>query len=508
MNLYPYTQQLLLLHACDNSVAGKPKLPEKLCRIISPTNPSYWRAGLVGHPDKAFVSFITEGLANGFRVGYDHTRSKLKSANTNLISAAQHPEIVSEYISQELAAGHLAELGPYHLAAQCGVQISPMGVIPKKGKPNKWRLIMDLSSPIGASANDGIVKDLCSFHYASITEAATRIMELGPGALMAKMDIKQAYRNIPVAPEDRHLLGLSWNGKVYIDQVLPFGLRSAPLIFSAIADALLYIMLQDGVTWAIHYIDDFLMIGGPRAPECQLNMQRMHRTCSEAGLPLEPEKTVGPSTILTFLGIEMDSEKGQFRLPQDKLSNIIDSLTQWRGKKACRKRELLSLIGTLAHASKVVQASRIFLHRLIDLSTSAKRLDHFIRLNNEARSDIEWWYKFMQDWNGVSILGAMVIQPPQFSITSDASGSWGCGAYMGSSWFQLEWAGALDKVHISVKELAPIVIAVALWGSEWKGRTTTVRSDNTAAVAAVNNNTSSHKDTAHMLRCLTFLIAK
>ena len=66
---------------------------------------------------------------------------------------------------------------------------------------------------------------------------------------MRKMDIQQAYRNIAVAPEDWHFLGMKWQGKeVYIDKVLPFGLRSAPLIFSAVADALQWIMTQQGVT--------------------------------------------------------------------------------------------------------------------------------------------------------------------------------------------------------------------------------------------------------------------
>jgi len=59
---------------------------------------------------------------------------------------------------------------------------------------------------------------------------------------MGKMDMHQAYQNIPVAPEDRCLLGMRWQGKVYVDKVLPFGLRSAPIIFTAVADALQFIM--------------------------------------------------------------------------------------------------------------------------------------------------------------------------------------------------------------------------------------------------------------------------
>jgi len=102
------------------------------------------------------------------------------------------------------------------------------------------------------------------------------------------MDIKQAYRHIPVAPEDRHLLGLSWKGETYIDQVLPFGLRSAPLIFSAVADALQWIMINRGVSWTIYYIDDFLTMGAPHSRECGSNIKIMEATCTSAGLPIEP----------------------------------------------------------------------------------------------------------------------------------------------------------------------------------------------------------------------------
>jgi len=267
-------------------------------------------------------------------------------------------------------------------------------------------------------------------------------------------------------------------------------------------------MLNNEVSWAIHYLDDFLTMGPPDSPECAINMQHMQAICKEAGLPLEPEKTVGPASTLTFLGIELDSVSLQIRLPADKLASLQESLRGWRVKTSCIKSELLSLIGILAHASKVVHASRVFLRRLIDLSTTVCKPEFFIRLNVEARSDIEWWYQFAANWNGISILGSIVETPAQATLTSDASGNWGCGAYQDTSWFQLEWAGAIYRAHISVKELVPIVIATAIWGHRWIGRTVKVFSDNSSTVAAINNHTSRHQATTHMLRCLTFFLAK
>ena len=109
----------------------------------------------------------------------------LKDRPSNMLSAEEHPEIVTDYLREELALGWLVELNAY-TARSIGVHTSPFGVIPKKGKPNKWRLILDLSSPDGHSVNDGISKELASLSYASVDEVVTWVLQLGQGAMMAK----------------------------------------------------------------------------------------------------------------------------------------------------------------------------------------------------------------------------------------------------------------------------------------------------------------------------------
>lgn len=92
---------------------------------------------------------------------------------------------------------------------------------------------MDLSSPRGGSVNDGISKEMCSLHYVSVDHVAAKVVSPSEGTLLGKMDTKQAYRNIPVAVADRRLLGMVWKSKVYVNKCLPFGLKSAPIIFLA-----------------------------------------------------------------------------------------------------------------------------------------------------------------------------------------------------------------------------------------------------------------------------------
>jgi len=94
---------------------------------------------------------------------------------------------------------------------------------------------------------------------------------------------------------------------VYIDAVLPLGLCSAPLLFSAVADALQWIMMRRGVRLLFHYIDDFITVGAPKSRECRDNVAIMNATCNDTGVPIEPKKSEGPATTITILGIELDT---------------------------------------------------------------------------------------------------------------------------------------------------------------------------------------------------------
>ncbi len=272
--------------------------------------------------------------------------------------------------------------------------------------------------------NDGISKELASLSYVMLDEVAGLAARLGRGALLAKMDIKQAYRQVSVHPADRPLLGMLWKDKVFVDTTLPFGLRLAPLLFTALADAAQWVMKRHGTSHVFHYVDDFITMGADLA-ECTRNNAVMHETCDKLGLPPEPAKDDGPATCITFLGIDIDTVAMELRLPEDKLIRLTSDLAGWRGRKACRKRDLLSLIGTLSHACKVIRAGRTFMRRLIELSTTAKKPEHFVRLSREARSNIEWWWQFSTGRNGVKLLRGLA-EVPSITLVSDASGWWGC----------------------------------------------------------------------------------
>ena len=93
-------------------------------------------------------------------------------------------------------------------------------------------------------------------------------------------------------------------------------------------------------------------------------------------------------------------------------------------------------------------------------------------------------------------------------ITSDASGTWGCGAFYNSFWFQFSWLQILQDLHITIKELLPIVMAAAIWGDHWQNKSVQCRCDNLAAVHIINSGTSSNAHAMALLRCLHFITAK
>ena len=224
---------------------------------------------------------------------------------------------------------------------------------------------------------------------------------------------------MPVNPEDRPP---PWNGEgqVFADAALPFGLRSAPKIFNAVADALAWILQKEGACALLHYLDDFLIIGKPQSEECAGSVALTQAVCQKLGVPLATHKCEGPSCSLTFLGVLME-----LRLPPERLERLAKTVNQWRLRKSCKKRDLLALIGQLQHACRVVKPGRSFLRRMIDLSMTVRELHHFIHLSRGDRSDLEWWSMFLSDWNGVSLLSTVVRKPSDVIITFDASGKWG-----------------------------------------------------------------------------------
>ena len=376
------------------------------------------------------------------------------------------------------------------------VHTSPIGLIPKKGKPGRWRLIVHLSSRDGGSVNDRIGRNLASLKYPTVDHLAMLVRQVGRGAYLVRADIKEAFRNV----------GVKWGEVTYVDKVLPFGLRSAPKIFSAIADAAQWILVQRGVPHVLHYLDDFIVV--EREQEAAIRAwETLEVLFDTLGLPLEPEKLEGPSRHLKFLGIMVDTVNLRLQLPEEKRQRLKEEINGAQGRKAIAKRELQSLTGLLQHAAKVIRPGRAFLYHLYALESIGSAPWHRIRLNAPARADLLWWGLVVPQWNGISALWDVSAQEPDILVASDASGSWGCGVYWLRHCVAVKWPPQLQEMSIQVKEMIPVVLAAALGGKYWGGKMVRFRVDNRAVVDIVNGLYSHKPHLMHLLRLLVFFAA-
>lgn len=164
------------------------------CQLhIHPYQLRDWEDCLANRPDPRFTAYITNGIHEGFRISYDYQSHSCKRVRGNMCSAADHPEVVQEYIAKECAEGRTME--PFDPSKLPEVQTTRFRVIPKRNS-NGWQLILDLSSPEGWSMNDGINPDLCSLFYVTIDDATRAIVESDPGSKLALRLHIELYRYI------------------------------------------------------------------------------------------------------------------------------------------------------------------------------------------------------------------------------------------------------------------------------------------------------------------------
>jgi len=455
--------------------------------------------------NKLEAEFLNSGFNNGFSLHYLGPRDGREAKN--LKSAMENPDILEQKIKNEINEGRVA--GPFKTKPFKNLIISPLGLVPKQ-QAGEFRLIHHLSFPDGSSVNDYIDPSLTSVQYTNFDEAIKMIQKFGRGCHLFKIDLKSAFRLIPVAPKDFHLLGFSFEGKYYFDKALPFGSSISCAIFERFAKFLLFCVksrLHSGAL--MQYLDDYL--GGNRtAKSCQENMKIFHNTAKELGVPIANEKTVGPTKVLVFLGLELDSENMQVRIPTEKVEQVIEKIVTLSGKQKTNLKSLQSLIGSLNFCCRAIPMGRPFCRRLIDKTCGLTRPYHHCRITKEMKRDLQMWLTFFQDYNGISVFHDQFwLSNADVSLFSDSAGGVdkGFGVVFGKHWCQATWPQAwweFDFVRdITVLELFPIVVALFVWGDQLENKKIEFNCDNIAVVHIINKLSSKSEPVMKLVRALT-----
>ena len=498
---------------CAGTVRRTTQLQNGILQAQSPLDLDSFQHYLACHPERQWNQSLLQGICKGVDIGFQGERKTVWSGNWK--SAVDSGSVVSDYLAAEVALGRKA--GPFNQPLFSTYVGSSMGIVIKKHSDSvKYHIIHDLSWPPGDSINDHIDTDLYHCIYASFDQAVSLIKKQGVGALMAMLDLADAFKHILVHPEDWPLLCSSWDTtqadslvlwQYYIDLFMPFGLCSSPAIFNHYADMLEFAMWANGINDLLHYLDGYFMAGPAGTGECQHNINTMAQVCREMGFVVNPSKVTSPSPITSFLGIDIDSCEGVACIDPKHLQAIIQELSGFCWAKLATKHKILSLIGKLHFVCRVCPLGRAFLQQMIETSKKAHYLHHCIKLNAEFQEDIKWWLTYLPSWKGVSFLyEADWTSTPDVELFTDASDK-GFGCYFQGQWCQgtFPCQSFGDKqMSINWCELYVATMALALWGPQLKGKHLLFHCDN-ASVVHIMAKASTHSKTM-MALVRTFML--
>jgi hypothetical protein len=461
-----------------------------------------WEYYLRDYPDSTFVSTLLHIIRFGANIGCigpQHDQSC-----KNLRSAAEHPGFVASTLQTMVENGQLA--GPFPTPPLPNFRASPLGVVSRKRNPGKLRIINHLSWPSGTSVNDGISDSESRIEYDRFDRAVEDLIRSGPGSRMAKLDLKDAFRHIPVRVQDYNLLGLHWGRKFYYLLALTFGLRNAPYIFNLFAEALHWIIQHHIPAHIRHYLDDFLLNFGPSTPlmDCYAAIEWVMALGEQLGLTFQLSKTVWPTCVIEFLGLILDSLRMEARLPDDKLSYLRELLCHWEAKTRASLHKVQELSGFLQFCCQVIPNSRPFLRRIFDFQSKFRSPFCRLRVPTGVRSDIAWWAIFSKQWNGVRLLRPSL---PLMDVYSDASGWKGIGAVLDHRWFASRIPRRYRNRDIQFKELYAILRVILHWGDEWSAHHVVFHCDNQDVVAWLSSGTCRSKHAMPLVRLIFMLAA-
>jgi len=452
----------------------------------SPINPTNLSASLQdSNYDSEKVAYLIQGFTTGFALGHYSLPINTEPVNSHNISGKER--IVQEKILAEIKLGRMS--GPYKKPPFIPFQISPVNIIQKKDT-SKFRFLHNLSSPYnGDSINDHIMQSDKSVQYSSIGDAIKIILAHDIGAYLCKTDITDAFRLIPIRPQDYPKLGIKFNNLYYHDKVLPQGCGSSCKIFTEFSTALKHIHTSSSISnTCIHLLDDFLFINNSRKSNEQ-SLNKFQEICKFIGVPLSDRKTTQPNTTCTFLGIELDTIEQCARLPKDKLSSYVSDIKSIMEKTFLTKREMQSIIGKLSFAASVVPA-RPFLRRLITSILGKSHPNDLIYITPSIMKDLNAWLLFLSQFNGVSYFRALgILDSRRENICSDAS-HLGFGATFQNLWIQAKYPIDWKKFHITFLELYPLLVLLNVFQDNLKNKSVLFHCDNIAVVHIINNQSS------------------
>ena len=399
---------------------------------------------------------------------------------------------------------------------------SPIGLVAKDGG-KATRLIFHLSYPRlpgeeQKSINANTPKDKCKVSYADFDLAVHLCIQAGDDCSIGKSDVKSAFRNLGIRPQDWMLLIMKaispFDKKFYyfVDKCLPFGASISCKHFQDVSDAIAHIFrVKSGGHDVINYLDDYFFAALLRIV-CNRQIQLFLDICRQINMPISLEKTFWGTTQLVFLGLLLDTTRRMVFIPQEKLDTAVQLIAKilQRKSKKTTLGEMQRLCGILNFFSKCIVPARAFTRRLYaKTSNTHLKAHHRIYVDSEIRLDLHLWLTFLNTPQACSrpFSQFTTINADEIDFYSDSSrnAKLGCGGVCNDEWFMLKWDEQFineNDPSINYLELYAVTVAIMAWIRKFEGRKIALFCDNMSVVHMLNSKTSSCRQCMVLIRLI------
>ena len=480
-NVIPFINSVTWVNEIHTEVARyeKPNYLGAQIRVPSGLNIESWKYILKNYD----LKILGQYLEYGFPLNLDYNLFQYNETVDNHKSALQNPSGVVKYFATEVQKEAMA--GPFDIKPFSKTHFSPLMA---RDKPDGGvRVIVDLSWPIGRSVNSCIPDNMFEninfvLKYPSIDMIIQKIRQLGPKALLFKIDLERAFRNLRMDPLDYPVLGLRWGSENYVDLSVPFGMKSGAAACQMTTDVITHALRSQKI-WIINYLDDYLGVATPELAESHFSSVK--NILADLGLPINYKKLEPPSQSVTCLGILINAKDGIISIPDDKLQNIKSLCSYWSTQVQATRNQLQKLTGKLLYIHRCVKPSRIFLNRILQVLRNTP-VKGSRPLPLSFYKDLAWFNAFLDIFNGSVEIHTK--DSPKFQVFVDAS-LHQVGAYADNEVYVCDVLQSIKNVTSIVHlEAANIVLAVRVWCHKWRNANVTVYCDNMAVVNAFQNN--------------------
>jgi hypothetical protein len=357
------------------------------------------------------------------------------------------------------------------------------GAVPKSD--GGIRPIHDCSLPPESDLNS-YAPDFEHYSFQSVDDAVSLLKY---NHYAAKIDLRHAYRSVPISAHSQNVTGLHWtfsDGQhvMMFDTKPPYGSKASPTVFHRLSQSVKRMMERRGYFNVVAYQDDFLVTGSDYN-SCFEAWQVLMSLLRNLGFGINYNKVVPPSQCLVFLGIQIDTISCELSLPADKLDSLQMCIADFMVKKRATKQQLQSLVGRLNFAAKVVRGARLFLCRLFDAISTLKKRHNKILLQGDSRAKLEWCHRFLATFNGIA---AFMEDTPITPVMTDACLLAG-GAFCNGDILYTVWEADYPEIAdscINYKETMIATLAMLRWGHMFKNRKIILYTDNQCAANIIN----------------------